>query len=287
MTEVSLMDLPNFIPIHRAAPSMYGFERRAREVLRRHLRADDHTVLDMGCGNGLWRFLFPPDKSYTGIDVVNKLFSEKRAPNVAFSVAAAENLPFRDESFDFILSSCVLEHVHDDLATVNEAFRVLRRGKYFFIVVPSVLSVIYHELPFLPLKLFGKNMGHGDRYYTRSRLLKVLTSAGFEIVSTGFSMGFWGNTLTILGTYKDIGLWYVRGLLNEFLPRPINNPMFTFSSVWGARNASELCAAHAQELAQQTIISRIYVGAQKTCYALDNAIPWPWGGEFAIVCKKP
>ena len=49
-------------------------------------------------------------------------------------VADASNLPFEDKSFDFVISSHVLEHLFDPIAAIHEWRRVAR--KYIFITVP-------------------------------------------------------------------------------------------------------------------------------------------------------
>jgi SAM-dependent methyltransferase len=48
--------------------------------------------------------------------------------------ARGERLPFRDKSFDFVISSHVIEHFFDPIAALYEWVRVAR--KYVFIIVP-------------------------------------------------------------------------------------------------------------------------------------------------------
>lgn len=51
-------------------------------------------------------------------------------------VATADELPLRDESEDFIVSSHVLEHCPDLIRTLVEWFRVIRKHGYLFMIVP-------------------------------------------------------------------------------------------------------------------------------------------------------
>lgn len=46
------------------------------------------------------------------------------------------DLPFRDDSFDVILCSHVLEHVADDRKAMRELYRVLRLGGWALVLVP-------------------------------------------------------------------------------------------------------------------------------------------------------
>lgn len=49
-------------------------------------------------------------------------------------VAPADDLPFRDGSYDFVLASHVLEHVPDPIGALHEWARVARR--YLFVILP-------------------------------------------------------------------------------------------------------------------------------------------------------
>jgi SAM-dependent methyltransferase len=47
-------------------------------------------------------------------------------------------LPFRDESFDLVYASHVLEHIRDDRCAIGEVWRILRRGGIAVLPVPLV-----------------------------------------------------------------------------------------------------------------------------------------------------
>ncbi len=66
----------------------------------------------------------------TGVDVVREFVevARRRHEGIPFVVAAAEDLPFDDESFDHVLLLSVLEHVQDWRLTLSEAVRVLKPG---------------------------------------------------------------------------------------------------------------------------------------------------------------
>lgn len=49
----------------------------------------------------------------------------------------ATRLPFDDSTFDCIVTSEVLEHIHDDTSAINEFVRVLRPGGTLAATVPS------------------------------------------------------------------------------------------------------------------------------------------------------
>ena len=102
----------------------------------RALAASDFTagahILDVGCGAGasvehlVSRYGF----AACGVDSSPTLVAEGigRNPALLLSVAAAEALPFADESQDGILCECVLSLLEEPRTALLEFLRVLRHG---------------------------------------------------------------------------------------------------------------------------------------------------------------
>ncbi len=53
-------------------------------------------------------------------------------------VADLKKIPFVDESVELVVSNSVLEHIYDYNAVIDEVFRILKKGGYFYLSVPNV-----------------------------------------------------------------------------------------------------------------------------------------------------
>jgi SAM-dependent methyltransferase len=98
------------------------------------------SALDVGSGVGHWGRLLsnvlPPDATVVGIDTEPRWVEEATAraadaglgDRFSYRLAAAEELPFDDESFDLVTCQTVLMHVADPRGVIDEMVRVTKRG---------------------------------------------------------------------------------------------------------------------------------------------------------------
>jgi len=96
----------------------------------------DGTILDLGGGFGVLLQFLPDivDKNnYYNLDVSLEML--KYCPQNPL-LAAGEAIPFRDNSFDYVASSDVLEHVNDKLEVLKECYRVLKPNGMLFLSTP-------------------------------------------------------------------------------------------------------------------------------------------------------
>ena len=99
-----------------------------------------NRILIDGCGVGIYvKALAPYARSIYGMDIEPEhlFIANQNTPNAHLQLAACENLPYPNNSFDLILSHEVLEHVQDDAAAAREIVRTLRPGGRAIIFVPN------------------------------------------------------------------------------------------------------------------------------------------------------
>ncbi|CRF32903.1 type 11 methyltransferase [Brachyspira suanatina] len=87
---------------------------------------------------------FGIDVIHVNIEDENNLVYENAAEQIKYSgiiqktdiIASGDDLPFKDNTVDFILSSHVLEHFFDPIKALKEWYRVTKKGGYILMLVP-------------------------------------------------------------------------------------------------------------------------------------------------------
>ena len=90
-------------------------------------------VLDIGAGDGV---VIQRYATGVGCDIAASYCLKMRKKRIQSVCCDAEHLPFRQNIFDLVIDSAILEHVLDPDHVTSETTRVLRKGGYCFINVP-------------------------------------------------------------------------------------------------------------------------------------------------------
>jgi len=117
----------------------FGQDRRLA-LIQGFSPLEDRWILDVGCGIGTYVRKFRQFSEHAlGVDVDEERVAEGGQTLPGLAVAAAEDLPFPDGSFDLVVLNEVIEHVRDDRQTIADALRVLRPGGRLVIYAPNRL----------------------------------------------------------------------------------------------------------------------------------------------------
>jgi ubiquinone/menaquinone biosynthesis C-methylase UbiE len=125
----------------------------ARQTVARMGLKPGDRVLDLGCGTGwVTRWLAEAVEGgpgmAVGLDISNEMIARARSAslsveNVLFAVAAAEEIPWREEYFESALSIESFYYYPDQEAVLRELYRVLVPGGRLFLLIN-----LYKENPY-------------------------------------------------------------------------------------------------------------------------------------------
>jgi 2-polyprenyl-3-methyl-5-hydroxy-6-metoxy-1,4-benzoquinol methylase len=150
--------------------------------------ANRKLVLEVGCGGGYFANLL----QQAGYDVLAGDIIDPKTPPGQFwklqrlKLEVVPNfirfdgraIPFRDDTFDGVITIAVLEHVErDEVMFLHEISRICHPGGFFFIYkLPRKLSYEY-----LMTRL-GITTAH-NKLYTRNNIYELLNKSGFKVVT--------------------------------------------------------------------------------------------------------
>jgi ubiquinone/menaquinone biosynthesis C-methylase UbiE len=207
------------------------------DLKRLNIRAGD-KIFDIGCGSGrhtceVYRY---KEIIVIGSDLnikdLNEADSRLRYHDQlgehgggiwGLNAADIRNLPFKDNSFDHVICSEVMEHIPDEKSALLELARVLKPGKFLALSVPRylpericwLLSDDYHQA----------NQGH-LRIYKKRNLVELIERTGFTIRGSHYAHSlhapYWCLKCLLGPTREDVGLvnLYDRFLTWNIMQKP-------------------------------------------------------------------
>lgn len=150
--------------------------QKTRELVEYSLKYISGKTLDLGAGLAKYRQIIKKKASeYITFDMV-----EGKQIDVVGDVL---DLSFKDNSFDTVISTQVLEHVEKPWVMVKEIQRVLKKGGFCILTAPFLIP--YHPDP------------HDYFRYTPEGLNSLFKNQGFEIIEKGS----YGRTFSVLSEF--------------------------------------------------------------------------------------
>jgi ubiquinone/menaquinone biosynthesis C-methylase UbiE len=161
---------------------------RIHESIITKIPGQDLNILDIGSGGG-WIKNKLSDKNITLVDLSYKNLSiiknnDQNRPGF-YLVADAHGLPFKDESFDIIIISEVLEHLNNPGLAISNAFRVLKKGGKIIITTPYNEIIRYYLCIHCNQKTPANAHLHSFNEEILSDILKKANISSFEFYKMG------------------------------------------------------------------------------------------------------
>lgn len=193
-----------------------------------------HPVLDIGTGDGHFAWATYEEPLDAGVDVLwRDLREASERPGVYRSVvcASATALPFRDESFNTVISNCVIEHIPNIEATLGEIYRVLAPGGTFATTLPSehfpdllLGSTLLRRLGLRWLaRVYGdffNRISHHYHVYSPELWARKLSGVGFHVVEQRYYFSADAHRAFDLCHYLSVPNLISRGLVGRWVLHP-------------------------------------------------------------------
>ena len=162
---------------------IYRLRRRSFEVLKGiktfHPEKPE-SILDIGTADGLMLSNLKdtfPNATCAGIEYARDLMACCESKTIHLIQGDAVVLPIKDNAFDVVIATAIIEHVSEPIQLIREASRVLRGNGIFIVTTPhpfweGIATYIGHL----------KKEEHHE-LITLSKLISLFNTAGFEIAN--------------------------------------------------------------------------------------------------------
>lgn len=233
MVQIATYDPRFFEGLRKAEKNHFWFQIRRKWIFDKvkNFIPPPAKILEIGCGAGnVSSFLAQSGYVVIGCEFYPEAV-EKSWPGFQMVRGDTKDLPFQDNSFDIVGLFDVIEHVQDDIASLKEAARVVRKGGIIAVTAPAreelwswVDEISFHK-----------------RRYTKRMLNRVLLKAGlYSLLTEYMFMSLYIPMRYIRRENKKIndhfkisgflnillkGIFNVERLISKGLPLPIGTSL--------------------------------------------------------------
>jgi SAM-dependent methyltransferase len=202
------------------------------------------TILDAGCGNGNYAF-YLADLGYINISAVD-LFANIETDRFVYKQASIDDLPFGDNSFDFIYSNSVIYYLENPKKGILEFKRVLKKDGVLFFTAHTKYS-LFTLWRIIKRDIFKlKSMEHLEnvKFYSANYYKEILEKQGFEIIlQDGYEVSFflypfYRKMIRGFKKYLNIKLPYIKPYINNGWLGKIKSEI-SYHSVFVARKKND------------------------------------------------
>jgi len=167
-----------------------------------HQVSEKSHVLDIGCGDGNVSSLYlTKGCTVTGIDISEKALKYAAGQGIKILKYNINEipLPIKNESFDIVIFSDVLEHVIDPFSLLVDTHRILKKNGKIIISVPNfarfsnrLRMLIGDPIDLLHFDKYGDDVEH-LHWFTVPKMKYLLKKSGYShitICPIGLPFGF-------------------------------------------------------------------------------------------------
>lgn len=182
--------------------NFFPFKLLRRNVIKELKKyAPTGTLVDVGCGSGHLLVQIAeqfPNLHLIGIDLSSNILEkakkravEKNFEKIEFRISNAEELPFSDNSIDFLISTLSLHHWTNPQKILNEFYRVLKPSavflifdfrrdsrKFFYGLFTFATKIVVPK----PLKQIQEPLGSIKASYTPEEILQLCSQTTVKTV---------------------------------------------------------------------------------------------------------
>jgi ubiquinone/menaquinone biosynthesis C-methylase UbiE len=113
----------------------------AYEIAKNEI-SDNVFALEVGCGEGYGTYLLSKKATkIIGLDINKDTIAHAsmkyESENCKFKVYDGQIIPYKDNTFDVVISFQVIEHIQNETKYISEIYRVLKKNGIFIISTPN------------------------------------------------------------------------------------------------------------------------------------------------------
>jgi SAM-dependent methyltransferase len=156
--------------------------KRLSDVLLEHADLRNRTVLDIGCGDGVYTvelFDRAPPRRLVGVDYAAQAIELAKARSggrpIEYEVHSADNLPYPSKSFEVAILRGVLHHLDDYVPALREALRV---ADVVWVIEPNGYNPALKVLE----KTSRYHIEHQEKSYPPARLDRQVSKVGGRVL---------------------------------------------------------------------------------------------------------
>ena len=131
-------------------------------------------ILDLACGSGEYsHILLKRGYDVTSVDI------KKLCNGLNFTKCSADNLPFKEHTFDMVICTEAIEHFDNPFNVLGEIKRVLKTNGILIMTTPNLMSLRF----FFKRYIFKGNYDREHLYgeYSSFNMVRILQTREFSI----------------------------------------------------------------------------------------------------------